>query len=110
MNKAISAFENKRYEEAFALFLPEAEKGSAEAQAFLGNMYQLGLGVEIQLSEAVKWYERSAAQGYGLASNNLAFIYKTGDDDLPQDMAKAEEFFRQSKEQGFAYGPRTLNY
>jgi TPR repeat protein len=38
----------------------------------------LGLGLAHDPSEAVEWYKKSAEQGYGVASNNLAEIILVG--------------------------------
>ena len=49
----------------------EAEKGNATAEYGLGHMYQYGIGVPQDLSQAVKWYRQAAAQGYPDAQNQL---------------------------------------
>ena len=41
----------------------------------MGNLYHLGLGVERNIEEAIKWYRKSAQQGYRIAENNLKTIY-----------------------------------
>ncbi len=68
-----------------------AGRGDAEAQCILGNLYQLGLGVDVDEAEAIKWYKASAEQGYGVASSNLAGM-------LPDE---ASFWYQKAKEQGF---------
>ncbi len=75
LEKGLQAFEHKKYGDTLILLKPLAEKGHAEAQCILGNLYHLGLGVEKNIQEAVKWYKKSAQQGYCIAENNLNTIY-----------------------------------
>ncbi len=69
----IQEFRNQDYAEALPLLKESAHGGSAEAQCLLGNLYQLGLGgTDVNETEAMGWYYRSANQGYSVATNNLA--------------------------------------
>lgn len=100
----LASFEATNYPNAFELLKPIAERGDAEAQCLIANMYHLGLGLERNILEAVKWYKKSAAQGYGVASNNLSGIFMMGDEDIGIDRAEAEKWFQRAKEQGFLHG------
>ena len=51
--------EERRFNEV----LPHAEAGLVSAQVFIGTCYKNGFGVEANLDEAKKWYEKAAAQG-----------------------------------------------
>lgn len=51
-----------------------AEAGNANAQVALGVML-----VQIDPAESVSWYKKSAHQGNGLAMQNLASMYYTGE-------------------------------
>ena len=44
----------------------EAKKGDAEAQTTLGGMYADGQGVAKDYKQAVKWYRKSAEQGFAV--------------------------------------------
>ena len=55
-----------------------AEKGDAEAQFFLGSVYQTGNGVPKDEVEAVKWYRKAADQGNASAQANLGACYEEG--------------------------------
>lgn len=48
-----------------------AEQGHAHAQFHLGQNYEKGITVEANLDEALRWYEKSAAQGDPLATQRL---------------------------------------
>ena len=58
------AFEQGKYEIAYELWLPRAQKGDQEAQNYLGIQYSLGLGVAKNYKEALHWYEQAAKAGY----------------------------------------------
>ncbi len=56
-----------------------AEKGDAEAQFNLGQMYYEGLGVDQDYKEAVKWYQEAADKGHARAQFNLGVMYDYGE-------------------------------
>jgi TPR repeat protein len=57
-----------------------AHDGDAEAQCMLASAYRQGLlGLTQSDTEAFKWYERSANQGYLDAMELLSIIYITGE-------------------------------
>lgn len=67
----------------------DAEAGDATAQFILGGMYENADGVDLDLSKAHQWYEKSAAQGYADAQFNLGVMYETGNG-VKADYAKAK--------------------
>ena len=52
-----------------------ASQGHSGSMIFLGDMYQYGQGVEKNLDEAKKWYERAAIGCSGIAYNKLMDVY-----------------------------------
>ncbi len=66
-------------------------------------MHHLGLGAERNIAEAIRWYTKSAVQGYAIASNNLAGIYEIGDDGAEKNPDLAQKLYHQAKEQGFLH-------
>jgi hypothetical protein len=105
LEKGIAAFYAKDYTTTLSLLKPLAALGNAEAQCIIASMYHLGLGVEKSRLEAIKWYIKSASQGYGVASNNLAGIYLVGDDGVAADKVEADKWFHKAREQGFLHTP-----
>jgi TPR repeat protein len=105
MLEGLSAFESKDYLRAFRILKPIAESGDAEAQCIVANMYHLGLGLDQNISQAIDWYRKSAEQGYGVASNNLAGIFKVGVHGDDPDSAAAEYWYGKAREQGFLHTP-----
>ena len=67
---------------------PLAEQGNANAQFFLGVMYDKGQGVRQDLREAARWFRKAAEQGVAEAQSNLGFMYGYGEG-VPQDYAQA---------------------
>ncbi len=63
---------------AKALWEEKADGGDAEAQNYLGEIYEKGLGTDVDYEQAKLWYERAAAQGYAAAQFNLGKLYETG--------------------------------
>ncbi|HSF73531.1 MAG TPA: tetratricopeptide repeat protein [Microcoleus sp.] len=110
LEKGIAAFNNEDYTQAFTLLKPLAEQGNAASQCIIASMYHLGLGREMMILEAIKWYIKSAEQGYGVASNNLAGIYLCGADGVAADRTEAEKWFQKAKEQGFSHTPISSEY
>lgn len=94
-------FEVGDYDRALPLLLPVAQAGHAEAQCMIGCIYQLSLGsVAPDFQEAIAWYSRAAALGYGVASNNLAEMYLNGAG-VPVDRDQARQLYKQARLQGF---------
>jgi TPR repeat protein len=106
----LNAFHNGDYRSAIAILLPIAEAGDPEAQCVIGNLYQLGLGVAIDIEEAAKWYRKSSEQGYGVASNNLAGIILSGyyGGDRALNQVQAEALFQKAIAQNFQHTPSDL--
>jgi hypothetical protein len=90
---------------AFQETKARAEKGDAAAQAALGFMYELGIDVPVNCTEAAKWYLKAAEQSNTRAKLNLGqiaalgFVYKLGID-APVDCAEAVKWCRKAAEQG----------
>ena len=110
LEKGLAAFNNQDYTQAFTLLKPLAEQGNPEAQCIIASMYHLGLGVETSTIKAIQWYIKSAEQGYGVASNNLAGIYLCGADGVAADRTEAEKWFQKAREQGFLHTPISTDY
>ena len=76
-----------------------AENGDALSQNWLGQMYVDGSGVEKNLAEAIKWFEKSATQGYTPAHINLAWIYSEGIG-IKKDLKKAASWYEKAAKLG----------
>ena len=79
------------------------------AQCLLGMCYDRGLGLEKSDAEAVKWYRKSAEQGYAIAQNQLGYMYQKGRG-VEQSNVEAVKWFRKSAEQGNATAQFNLGW
>ena len=70
-DKGVEYHNNKNYSAAFQYYLKAIEKGNMYSQYNLGLLFQYGLGVTADSAEAVKWYRKSANQGYEEAKKKL---------------------------------------
>ncbi len=66
------------YATALRVWLPEARGGDAEAQYFVGQIYERGLGTEPDFAAAVEWYQQSAERDFAPAMVNLGYLYEAG--------------------------------
>jgi TPR repeat protein len=88
-------------------FRKSAEQGNADAQFWLGHMYQEGNGVALDATEAVKWYRKSAEQGDADAQFWLGYMYYKGNG-VALNTTEAVKWFRKSASQGNADAQSTL--
>jgi len=63
---------------ALMVWQPDAEKGDMQAQYYVGEIYQRGLGAAPNYSRAAEWYRKAAEQGYVKAQMSLAYLYEKG--------------------------------
>jgi TPR repeat protein len=75
------------------------ENGSA-AQCSVADMYERGLGVEQDLTQARHWYVKAAALDNHIAQYQLGLMYKNGLG-VAQDNAQALDWFYKSKRQHY---------
>ncbi|MDH3459739.1 MAG: caspase family protein [Burkholderiaceae bacterium] len=81
-------------------WLQVAATGNAEAQAYVGEMYQQGTGgAPRDFNKAIEWYEKAAKQGNSRAIINLAEVHANGGPGVAQDPEKAQELVKQSIQQ-----------
>lgn len=66
------------YAAALKELRPLAERGNAEAQFSLGQMYSYGRGVSKDEAEAARWYREAARQGHARARRVLANLCELG--------------------------------
>lgn len=77
-NKGVCLMEKKEYGEAYDVMVSAAEKGLAEAQCALGQMYAEGLGVTQDPEKSEHWYRMAANQGERIALASLGSWYYDG--------------------------------
>jgi uncharacterized caspase-like protein len=83
------------YSTALKIWLPLAQEGKADAQTYVGEIFEKGLGVPPDFQAAASWYRRAAEQNYSRAAINLGSLYERGLG-VPQDPAQALMWYRRA--------------
>ena len=89
------AYDRANYATSLAVWLPQAEDGDSQAQVYVGEIFEKGLGREPDYATAAAWYERAAAQKYARGQMNLAYLYEHGLG-VPKDPLKALNLYREA--------------
>ncbi len=100
------AFARHDYVRAAPLLLVEAERGSPVAQAYIGYMYQYGLGVPRDYVLAASWLHQAAEQGEPTAQFLLGLLFDKGYG-VPVDWVEAETWLNLAAAHT---GPRQQDY
>ncbi len=71
-------YDRADYRSALGVWLPQAQEGDAEAQNYVGEIYEKGIGGTPDYVQAAAWYQKSADQGNSRAQLNLGYFYEKG--------------------------------
>jgi len=107
LGDGIDALDRKDYASAISLWRPLAEHGDANAQAYLGLMYQEGWGVQKDLVAAVAWYRLAAAQEHASAQEELANCYEKAEG-TNRDMSLALSWHERAANHGLVRAQLSL--
>lgn len=88
-------YDRSNYKTSRAYWQSLADQGNKEAQNYLGEIYERGLGTEPDYEKAAKWYRRAADQGFAPAQINLGKLYELGLG-VPVDKKKAIYWYRKA--------------
>jgi hypothetical protein len=77
--------------------LAKAQRGDAGSQMWLAAAYEQGWFGERSVSEALRWFKKSAAQGNADAQNSLGQLYEDGEG-VEQNYALAAKWYRKAAE------------
>jgi uncharacterized caspase-like protein len=89
------AYDRADYRTALNFWLPQAKEGDKEAQTYVGEIYEKGLGVPPDYAVAVAWYRKAAEQGNSRAQINLGHLYEKGLG-VEKDPVQALSWYRQA--------------
>ncbi|KAF9976654.1 hypothetical protein BGZ73_008125, partial [Actinomortierella ambigua] len=81
-------------------FCTEAKRGNADAQLFLGWMFDHGRGAEKSRQDSLWWYLQAANGGSVVAQLRLAKMYESGHGLTAHDDTKAAKWYRKAAEGG----------
>ena len=70
----VDAWQQGDYAKAVAEWLPLAQSGDPDAQFNMGQACKLGRGVPTNMTSAIGWYRKAAAQGHKRAEDNLGLL------------------------------------
>jgi TPR repeat protein len=101
LEDAAVAYQRGDYATALGLWRPLAKQGDADAQFYLGVLYESGQGVLRNDAEAIKWYRKAAEQDDAVAQFNLGIMYAKGEG-VPQNDGEAAHWYRLAADQGLA--------
>ena len=98
-NTGVNAFNSGDYRTAYKEFLPEANKGNAEAQWAIGMMNYHGNPMQSDISEAAAWFKKAGNQGHSESSLVIANMYFSGEY-FDKSKSKSLEWMEKAAEQG----------
>ncbi len=101
LREARFALERKELQTAVRLYRALADKGIAEAQTMLGQLYSMGYGVTRDHKEAARLFRGAAEQGDMSAQESLALAYEKGNG-VPQDDVRAYMWYLVAADTGSA--------
>lgn len=95
----------EKIERGLQLVHQSAEQGFAEAQYYLGTLYQFDndLNVAQDLKIAASWYQKATDNGHPLAPINLGSMHAKGLD-MPQDHSAALKYYELAYQRGDSLG------
>jgi uncharacterized caspase-like protein len=77
------------------VWLPAAQKGDPEAQTYVGEIFERGLGGQPDYAAAVQWYRRAADQNFARAQISLGSLVAQGLG-TARDPIEAAKLFRRA--------------
>src|SRR5258708_4760765 len=78
IDRGQKAYDSKNYGEALKWFRQAAEKGDAQADVKIGDMYRDGEGVKEDDAEALKWYQKAMDLGDLEGESEVGAFYYQG--------------------------------
>lgn len=89
------AYDRANLSTALGVWLAQANAGDLQAQTYVGEIYEKGLGVTPNFEEAARWYRTAAEKGHARAQSNLGFLFEKGLG-VKKDLAEAQRWYRKA--------------
>jgi hypothetical protein len=89
------AYDRANFATSLQVWKPQAERGDPQAQVYVGEIYEKGLGTTPDYQQAALWYQKAADQGFAHALADLAYLYEQGLG-VEKDPVKALNLYRKS--------------
>ena len=87
----------KKFKEAFDLYLQAAQRGNVSAEVAVGRAYEQGEGTDTDCAKAVEWYRQAVPSKNREAIDRLVSLYSTGGKNLPRDPSAASVYSELSR-------------
>jgi len=100
---AEAAVRRGEYPSAYLACKSETDAGDAECQHLVGYLYQEGLGVPLNATEAIRLFRLAAKRGLSIAQCHLGFAYERGFG-VSRDDFEAVRWYRLAAAQGDPIG------
>ena len=88
-------YDRASYATSLKVWLEPAKAGDAQAQTYVGEIYEKGMGLAPDYQAAATWYRKAADQGWAPAQINLGQLYELGRG-VPRDPAQALAWYRRA--------------
>lgn len=105
----IAAYDSHIYVKSYKLLKPFADQGKAEAQLYLGFMYEEGNGVPKDYSVAMSWFQKAASQNNKEAIYWIGNLYAQGKG-VNRNMPKAAKWYLKAAKLDHAVAQSKLGY
>jgi len=106
---AEAAQKRGEYSEAYRACKSEADAGDAQCQNLVGYLFQEGLGVPANETEAIRWFRLAAKRELAIAQCHLGLAYERGLGVAP-DQAEAVRWYQKAAAQGDPIGEYFLGF
>ena len=90
-----TAYSRADYKSALNVWLERARGGDAEAQHYVGEIYEKGMGLAPDYAQALAWYTRAAEQGYAKSQVALGYFHEMGLG-VEADLAESLKWYRRA--------------
>jgi len=99
LDVGMQALQRGDYAEAYCLWRPLADRGSAEAQYHLGWLYANGNGLAVDIDRALQLWMQAARQGHADSQFAIGLAYTTGEG-MRMDIDEAVNWYLMAARQG----------
>ena len=89
------AYDRATLKSSVAVWMDKAKEGDAQAQYFVGALYEKGVDQEPDYAQAASWYRKAAASGSIEAKLSLAALMEVGHG-MPADPTGAVNLYREA--------------
>lgn len=89
------AYDRASLENSLAVWMEKAKGGDAQAQFYVGQIYEKGMDSAPDYAQAAEWYKKAAASGSNEAKLSLASMMESGHG-MPVDTTAAVNLYREA--------------